>query len=332
MPDPRPKVLVTTRLFDAAAARFLEARGFAVVPSGLPPEALDTDIPDATLAALLQGVGGWIVGMRAVTRDLLAAHPGLKVIARRGVGYDRVDAAAARALGRVVAITAGANDASVADHTLALMLAVLRRLKENNAALAAGDWRVAAGADLTGKTVGLIGFGRTARGVARRLSGFEARVLVAAPRFEGPAPGVTHVPLARLLAESDVVSVHAPLTEQTRHLIDAAALAAMKPGAILVNTARGGLVDDTALHAAVLSGHIAGAGLDVFEAEEDAALRPLAQALAALPQVVASAHAAGSSREALARGNMIAAQCVAAVLAGEAAPEGCIVADGRAPA
>lgn len=330
MPDLRPRVLVTTRLFDADAARFLEEQGFSVVTAGLPPDALDNAIPDDVLSRLLDGVGGWIVGMRAVTREILSAHPGLRVIARRGVGYDRVDAVAARALGRVVTITAGANDASVADHTLALMLAVLRRLKENNAALAAGDWRVSAGTDLTGKTVGLIGFGRTAQGVARRLSGFECRVLVAAPRFGGAVPGVTHVPLARLLDESDVVSVHAPLTAETRHMIDAAALAAMRKGAILVNTARGGLVDDGALQAALASGHIAGAGLDVFEAEENAALRPLAEALAALPQVVATAHAAGSSREALARGNLIAAQCVAAVLKGEAPPAGCVVADGRA--
>jgi D-3-phosphoglycerate dehydrogenase len=330
VPDPRPKVLVTTRLFDNDAARFLEDSGFAVVTAGLPPDALDSGIPDDVLAGLLEGVGGWIVGMRAVTREILAAHRELKVIARRGVGYDRVDAVAARDLGRIVTITAGANDDSVADHTLALMLAVLRRLKENNGALAAGDWRVAAGGDLTGKTVGLIGFGRTARAVAKRLSGFDCRVLVAAPRFPGAAPGVTHVPLAQLLAQSDVVSVHAPLTAETRHMIDAAALAAMKRGAILVNTARGGLVDDAALQAALATGQLAGAGLDVFEAEEDATLRPLAEALAALPQVVATGHAAGSSREALARGNMIAAQCVVAVLTGTAPPEGCVVADGRA--
>jgi D-3-phosphoglycerate dehydrogenase len=327
--DARPKVLVTTRLFDDAAAGFLEQSGFSVVTAGLPPDALDSGIADDALARLLEGVAGWIVGMRAVTHDILAAHPQLKVVARRGVGYDRVDAAAARALGRVVTITAGANDASVADHTLALMLAVLRRLKENNAALAAGDWRVATGGDLTGKTVGLIGFGRTARAVARRLSGFDCRVLVAAPRFPGEVPDVTHVPLAQLLAESDVVSVHAPLAAETRHMIDAGALAAMKRGAILVNTARGGLVDDAALRQALASGHIAGAGLDVFEAEEDASLRPLAEALAGMPQVVATGHAAGSSREALARGNMIAAQCVVAVLNGTAPPAGCVVADGR---
>ncbi|MDI4665199.1 phosphoglycerate dehydrogenase [Xanthobacter autotrophicus] len=325
----RPRVLVTTRLFDDAAARFLEEQGLEVVPSGLPGDAVDTHIPDADLNAMLDGAVAWVVGLRAVTRDVLAAHPQLKVIARRGVGYDRVDVAAARDLGRVVTIAAGANDPAVADHTLALMLAVLRRLKASDAAIARGDWRVVSGADLTGKTVGLIGFGRIGRQVARRLSGFDVRVLVSSRTPDPDAAGVTFVPLADLIAQSDVVSLHAPLTPQTRHVVDAAALKAMKAGAVVVNTSRGGLIDDAALLAALEEGVIAGAGLDVFEAEADPALRPLAEALAARADVVATSHAAGSSREALARGNWISAQCVAAALAGEPVPPGCLIVDGR---
>lgn len=323
------KVLVTTRLFDAAATRFLEDRGFEVVGSGLPADAIDTDISDADLDRLLEGVGGWIVGLRAVTRPVLARHPQLKVIARRGVGYDRVDVAAARDLGRVVAIAAGANDPSVADHTLALMLAVMRRLREGQARMGHGDWRPLSGTDLFGKTVGLIGFGRIARGVARRLKGFDARVLVTTPRPDLACDGVTFVPLAELLTHSDVVSLHAPLTSQTRHLIDSAALAAMKPGAVLVNTSRGGLVDEGALLGALERGHLAGAGLDVFEAETDPAKQALARALVAREDVVASPHTAGGSREALARGNLISAHCVAAALSDEELPPGCVVADGR---
>lgn len=326
---PAPKVLVTTRLFDDAAARHLAAHGFEVVPSGLAPDALDTDISDADLDRLLEGAAGWIVGQRAVTRAVLERHPGLKVIARRGVGYERVDAGAAEALGRVVTIAAGANDAAVADHTLALMLAVLRRLRESQAALAAGDWRVVSGSDLYGKTVGLVGFGRIARQVARRLHGFDVRVLVETPRPDFSVAGVTFSTLPELLAASDVVSLHAPLGPETRHLLNAGTLALLKPGAVVVNTARGGLVDDAALLAALEAGRLGGAGLDVFEAEGDPALRPVAQALAARPDVVASAHAAGSSREALARGNMISAHCIVAVLAGGEMPAGCVVADGR---
>lgn len=326
-PSPR-KILVTTRLFDDAAALHLAARGCVVVPSGLPPDALDTHIPDADLHALLDGASGWIVGHRAVTRDILAAHPGLKVIARRGVGYDQVDVEAARALGRVVTIAAGANDPVVADHTLALILAVQRRLKESAAGIAAGRWRALTGADLTGATVGLVGFGRVGRAVARRLAGFDARVLVATRTPDPDFPGITHVAFARLLAESDVVSLHAPLTPQTRHIIDAPAIAAMRPEAVLVNTARGGLIDDAALLAALEHGRIAGAGLDVFEAEIDPSKQPVADALAARLDVVATAHAAGSTPLGLARGNMIAVECVLAVLDGTPLPPGCLVAGG----
>lgn len=325
----RPKVLVTTRLFDDAATRFLEEGGFEVVPSGLPGDAVDTHIPDADLNALLDGAVAWIVGQRAVTGDVLAAHPQLKVIARRGVGYDRVDVAAARDLGRVVTIAAGANDPAVADHTIALTLAVLRRLKESDAAIARGDWRVVVGSDLTGKTVGLIGFGRIGRQVARRLSGFDVTVLVTSRRPDPDAAGVTFVPLDELIARSDVVSLHAPLAPETHHVINAVTLKAMKRGTVVVNTSRGGLIDDAALLAALEQGEIAGAGLDVFEAEADPALQPLAQALAARADVVATSHAAGSSEEALARGNLISAQCVVAALAGAPFPPVCLIADGR---
>lgn len=324
-----PKILVTTRLFDDAAAHHLAARGFEVVPSGLAPDAVDTHIPDAELDRLLDGAVGWIVGLRAVTREVLERHPHLKVIARRGVGYDRVDAVAAEQLGRVVTIAAGANDAAVADHTLGMMLAVLRRLRESTAALSAGDWRAVSGSDLYGKTVGLVGFGRIARQVARRLHGFDVRVLVETPRPDFAATGVTFVTLPELLAQSDVVSLHAPLVATSRHLLNGQTLAQMKPGAVVVNTSRGGLIDEVALLRALEQGHLGGAGLDVFEAENDPALRPVAEALIARPDVVASAHAAGSSHEALARGNMISAHCVLAVLAGDDMPAGCVVADGR---
>lgn len=325
----RRRVVITTRLFDDAATRYLEAHGCEVVPSGLPSDALDTHIPDARLAELLDGSAGWIVGQRAVTEDVLKAFPDLKVIARRGVGVDKVNVEAARALGRVVTIAAGANDVSVADHTLALMLALARRLSESQARMQAGDWRVLAGTDLTEKTVGLVGFGRIARAVARRVRGFDAQILVATPRPDPEAEGVRFVDLATLLRESDHVSLHLPLGPATRHLIDSAALAQMKPSAFLINTARGGLIDEDALLAALRSGQIAGAGLDVFEAEIDPAFRPVADALLSEPNVVATPHAAGSSAEALARGNLISAQCVVSVLDGGDPPSGCVVADGR---
>lgn len=328
MSAPR-KVLITTRLFDAAAVAYLAEHGCLAIPSGLPGDALDSDIPDAELSALLDGAEGWIVGQRAVTREILAAHPDLRVIARRGVGYDRVDVAAAKALGRVVTIAAGANDDAVADHTLAMILALLRRLKESDRAIAAGDWRVLTGFDLTGKTVGLVGLGRIGKAVARRLHGFATKVLVATRTPDPDFPFVDYVPLDDLIAQSDIISVHAPLTPETRHMIGADALAAMKPHALVINTSRGGLVDDRALLAALEAGRIGGAGLDVFEAEADVAMLPVAAALAARPDVVATAHASGSSAEALARGNLISAKCVVAALDGTDFPPGCLIADGR---
>ena len=180
--------------------------------------------------------------------------------------------------------------------------------------------------------VGVVGLGRIGRSVVKRLRGFEATVLVASSRPDpayAEATGVTFADLPTLLTASDYITLHAPLTEATRHMIDDAALATMKPGAILINTARGGLVSDRDLLASLKSGHLGGAGLDVFESETDPALAPVTDQLIALPNVIAAPHAGASTREGLNRTNMIAARCVAAVLDGEDPPVECIVADGR---
>lgn len=325
----RRLVLVTPPNFDAAAVDFLAAHGCrAVIPDR--PEAALTP---GDLESLLAGAEGWIVGPRSiVTRALVATAPTCRVFARRGVGHEHVDMEAIRDLGRVGAIAAGGNEDSVADHAIGLMLAVARRVREHQLAMLDGDWSVRVSGDLFRKTVGIIGLGRSGRALARRLRGFEARILVSTPR---PDPafardhGAEFVDLATLLRESDFVSPHMPLNAATRHLIDAGALAAMKPGAILINTARGGIVDDAALLAALRAGRLAGAGLDVFEGEHDAATRAIAMELLALPNVVGTPHSAASTREGLARTNLIAARCIVAVLDGTSAPEGCIIADGR---
>ena len=327
------RVVVTQRLFDEAATAYLEASGCQVVVADLPPGKGDGDFSQAELETLLAGAAGWIVGHARVTRPLLAALPDLQVVSRRGVGYERVDLDAARELGKVVAIAAGGNDASVADHTIALMLALGRRFRESQARMQAGDWSILMGSDLYRKTVGVIGAGRIGRSVVQRLRGFEAQVLVHAPRRDeawAADAGADYVDLPELLARADYVTLHAPLTEATRFLIDAAALAAMKPGAILINTARGGLVDDRALLAALTEGRLAGAGLDTFMSENDRDWRPVTDALLALPNVVASPHAAASSREGLDRTNIVAAQSVVAVLNGADPAPGRVVADGRA--
>jgi len=226
----------------------------------------------------------------------------------------------------------GGNHESVADHTLALMLAVGHRFRETQAKMIGGDWSILLGTDLYRKTVGVIGPGRIGRSVVQRLAGFEAEVLAygGSPDADYAArSGVAWVDLDELLTRSDYVTLHAPLTPETRFIIDADALARMKPGAFLINTARGGLVDDAALLDALRSGAIAGAGLDVFLSEADPALKPVTQALLEMPNVIATPHSGASSREGLDRTNMVAARCVVAVLDGGDPPAECVVADGR---
>jgi len=326
------RVVVTQRFFDAASRALLDTAGCEVVMAELPPEEADRGLTHDELVALLDGADGWIVGHARVTRELLTALPRLAIVARRGVGYERVDLAAARDLGRVVTIAAGGNDASVADQAVGMMISVGRRFREAQAQMIGGSWSILMGSDLYRKTVGVVGLGRIGKSVVQRLSGFEARVLVATSHADpeyASRTGVTFVDIPTLLRESDYVTLHAPLTPATRHLINAESLAAMRPGAIVINTARGGLVSDIDLLAALQAGRLGGAGLDVFESESDPALQPVADALIALPNVVAAPHAGASTREGLDRTNMIAARCVVDVLEGRDPPAACLVVDGR---
>jgi D-3-phosphoglycerate dehydrogenase len=330
----RPRrVVVTQRFFDDASEAFLRDAGCEVVVADLRPGQADGGLSHDELAALLDGADGWIVGHARVTRQLLTALPRLAIVSRRGVGYERVDLQAVRDLGRVVTIAAGGNDTSVADQVIGMMIALGRRFREAQARMIAGDWSILMGSDLYRKTVGVVGLGRIGRSVVKRLSGFEANVLVATPKPD-PAyaaeTGVTFVDIQTLLRASDYVTLHAPLTPATRHLINADSLAAMRPGAFVINTARGGLVSDGDLLAALRAGRLGGAGLDVFESESDPTLQAITDALIALPNVVAAPHAGASTREGLHRTNMIASRCVVDVLDGRDPPPECVVADGRA--
>jgi len=326
------RVVVTQRFFDEAAAAFLRDAGCVVTIAELPPGQADGGLSHEQLAGLLDGAQGWIVGHARVTRELLTALPELSIVSRRGVGYERVDLEAARDLGRVVTIAAGGNDASVADQAIGMMIGVGRRFRETQAQMIGGSWSILMGSDLYRKTVGVIGLGRIGRSVVKRLSGFEARVLVATSRPD-PAyaaqTGAVFVDVATLLRESDYVTLHAPLTPATRHLINAESLRTLRPGAIVINTARGGLVSDRDLLAALQAGRLGGAGLDVFESESDPSMRAVTDALIALPNVMAAPHAGASTREGLERTNMIAARCVVDVFEGRAPPAECVVADGR---
>ncbi|MGV6873068.1 phosphoglycerate dehydrogenase [Pseudochelatococcus sp. B33] len=326
------KVVVTQRYFDQATIDYLRSNNCEVDILDLPKGKGDGNLTHDELRSVLAGAGGWIVGHAHVTRALLEDLPDLIAIARRGVGYERVDVNAVRELGRVITIAAGGNDASVADHAIGLMLAVGRRLRETQNRMLAGDWTILVSSDLNSKTVGIIGLGRIGRSVVKRLRGFDCRVLVHDPYPDeeyARSENVTFCDVATILRESDYISLHAPLVPATRNLIDARAISLMKPSAIVINAARGGLVDDRALLDALKQGKLAGAGLDVYLSESDRSFADVTAELIALPNVAATPHSAASSLEGLARTNMVAAQSVVAILDGKDPPEACIIADGR---
>jgi D-3-phosphoglycerate dehydrogenase len=326
------KVVVTQRFFDDQSLTYLRSRGCDVTIAELPAGQADGDVPVESLLRWLKGASGWIVGHARVTRELLVALPGLEVISRRGVGYDRVDVDAVRDLGRVATIAAGGNDAAVADQTVGLMLALGRRFREGQANLNEGAWTIPLGVDLYRKTVGIVGLGRIGLAVVKRLRGFECRMLVHTPRHDphlANVHGFEYVDLETIFSRSDYLTLHAPLSPDTRFLVREETIRQMKPSLFVMNTARGGLIEDRDLLAALKNGRLAGAGLDVFVSEADARYKDVTTELVTLPNVIALPHAGASTREALDRTNMIAARCVAAVLNGEALPPGCVVADGR---
>jgi len=244
-----------------------------------------------------------IVANTRFTAERIQAARQLKFVHHQGVGYqDTIDCAALAETGLPLAITPGGTSVGVAEHTVLLILAVLKRLPFADAELRQGRFHINAlrhvSYELAGKTVGLIGLGRIGRAVAARLKPFGVRLtyhdMDAAPAEVEADLGITRLPFPELLAGADIVSIHTPLTAETRGLIDAAALARMKPGAFIVNTARGGIIDEGALIEALREGRLAGAGLDVFETEPMPATHPLY----ALPNVVLTPHISAGTRDA----------------------------------
>ncbi len=244
----------------------LEAAGFRLVYEG------DERDP-ARLRELAGQADGLINCYSPVSREVIEGLERCRVIARYGVGVDTIDLVAATERGIVVTNVPDYCVDEVSDHALALLLALARRLPKLLRATAAGRWQATDAQPvhrLRDRTLGLVGFGRIAREVGRKAQALGLRVVASDPFVPGEAitaAGVEPRGLEELLAEADVVSLHAPLTPETRHLIDAEALARMKPGAYLVNTSRGGLVDTDALREALASGRLGGAALDVLETE-----------------------------------------------------------------
>jgi len=270
---------------------------------------------DETLAALARADALIALLTLRVDAELLAHAPRLGIVANHAVGTDNVDVAACSARGIAVTSTPGVLTEATADLTFALLLAAARRLGEGEALVRSGGWRgwqpgQLLGADVYGRTLGLIGFGRIGQAVAARAAGFQMRVLTTT-RHASCAAGARRVELDQLLAEADFVSLHCPLTPETRGIIDAAALARMKPGAILVNTARGACVDEAALAAALQSGHLGAAGLDVFA--EEPHIHP---ALLAAPRTVLLPHLGSATRSARGRMAELCAEAVTDYFAG----------------
>ncbi len=257
------------------------------------------------------------------TPALLATLPKLLVVASYGAGYDTIDVPACTAAGVAVLNQAGGNAEGVAEHAVGMMLTLLKRMPEAGQAMRAGcaaDRGAFMGRELAGRTVGLIGLGHVGRRVAEILRlAFGCRVLACDPYLSAAAcsaQGATKAELPALLAASDIVSVHCPLEPATRGLIGAEAFAAMRPGAIFITTARGHIHDEAALLAALQSGHIAGAGLDVWEREPPPADHPLLRH----PSVVATPHTAGVTQESRARVGRFAAEGFIAAARGQALP------------
>ncbi len=277
--------------------------------------------PDAAAVAALAGrvdARAIISRQGPVTAAAMEAAPNLRIVARHGVGVDDVDLAEARRRGILVTRAPGSNTAATAEHALALILALVKRLPQQAATIAAGGWRGAAdeSGDLARLRLGLVGLGAVGRRVAGIAQAFGMRVTAYSPSAPDQS-GIARAPsLAALLAGTDVLSLHCPLRPETRHLIAAPELAMLPPGAFLVNTARGGLVDETALLVALESGHLAGAALDVFETEPPPADHPLRRH----PRLIATAHTAGVTPGSFVRMGVMAAECVVAALKGQPVP------------
>ena len=283
------KIVVADDL-PASALEMLRAEGWEVdARTGRTPEQLAADVTDIDAIVVRSAT--------KVTAAIIAAAPRLRVIARAGTGVDNVDVPAASARGIVVMNAPGANSISVAELALGQMLALARHLPAADAAMKQGKWEKTKflGEELRDKTLGLAGLGRIGQEVARRAAAFGMRIIAHDPFIAAQVAsdlGVELVSLDDLFGRADYLSLHMPSNEKTRHLVNSERLGRAKKGIRLINTARGDLIDETALAAAIESGHVAGAALDVFQKEPTVDFR-----LQNLPQVVATPHIAASTRE-----------------------------------
>lgn len=309
------KILVTPTSFlkpgNAEAKEMIEAFADEVVYNDLGRPLKGDEILER-----LSGADGYIAGVDYITADVVQKMPAsVKVISRYGAGVDRVDIPACTKRGIAVANTPGANAVAVCELAFGLMLAAARNIPRLHAAVEKGEWPRSEGIELFGKTLGIVGMGAIGKNLARRAVAFGMEVQAYDPYFDdafAKENGIKKAGLDELLASSDFISLHVPLSEETRHMIGEARIGKMKRGAVIINTARGGLIDEAAAAKALKAGLLGGMGLDAFEAE------PLTDSpLKGLDRVVLTPHTGAHTAEAVRNmGRMAVENCIA-VLKGE---------------
>jgi glyoxylate reductase len=312
------KILVAQPVFDQALD-FLRKHG------SIDANLEDRVLPRAELLARLQGVRGVVTLLTDImNKEVLEALPDIRVISNVAVGFNNIDVETATRLGILITNTPGVLTETTADFAWTLLMAAARRVVEGDNFARSGEWKawglkMLLGRDVYGKTLGIVGFGRIGQAMARRGKGFDMKIQFFDPEITDPgvarSSGIDQVTLEALLATSDYVSVHVPLFPSTTHLMNDRTFAMMKPDAILINTARGPVVDEKALVRALKAGKIGGAGLDVFENEP--AIEP---ELLTMHNVVLAPHISSASNETRLRMCMMAAENVVAGLKGERPP------------
>jgi len=315
---PKPRVFVTRILLD---------KGMQMIREFCDAEFWQEDLPPSreTLLDRVQGKDGLLPLLTDIIdlEVMQAAGKNLKVISNHAVGYDNIDIAAATKLGIPVGNTPGILTDATADFTFCLLLNAARRITEADRYVRTGKWKtwspaLLLGADLSSATLGIIGFGRIGQAVSRRAEGFNLKIIFHDPNRNEPVPGLNASPvdLDTLLHQSDFISMHTPLTTQTHHMINAASFNKMKTTAILINTARGGVVDPAALYTALKDHRIQAAALDVTEPEPI----PLDSPLLELDNLIICPHIASASNSTRARMSIMAAENLIAGLKGEKLP------------